>query len=150
VVGFFFGTIRMSQAITINGNDQGLPVEFLYRDGQTIVRLLESITYHTIAGPITVPAGFESDGCSMPRLFWRLFGHPFDMRYLREAILHDWLYWIQSFPRRDSDDIFRISLHVSGRLAEWRIEAIAFGLRLFGWIAWRANRRRRQRALRQG
>lgn len=134
-------------AITINGNDQGLPVEFLYRDGQTIVRLLEPITCHTIAGPITVPAGFESDGCSMPRYFWRLFGHPFDMRYLREAILHDWLYWMQSFSRAESDDIFRISLHISGRLAEWRIEAINFGLRLFGWYAWHANRRQRRRGI---
>lgn len=86
---------------------QGLPVS-LYRraDGETVVVLYADMAYYTSRGLIVVPKGFESDGCSMPRFFWRLFGHPFQMEYLREAILHDWLYKTQIFDRETADLIF--------------------------------------------
>ncbi|WP_051560463.1 DUF1353 domain-containing protein [Marinobacterium jannaschii] len=37
----------------------------------------------------TIPAGFETDGATVPRLLWSLFP-PVD-RYLSAAILHDYL-----------------------------------------------------------
>jgi len=36
-----------------------------------------------------VPAGFHTDGASIPRFFWRIIGHPFGP-YLAAAIVHDW------------------------------------------------------------
>lgn len=120
---------------------QGLPVLFLLRDGGTVVMILRDIAYTTAElGPVVVPRGFESDGCSMPRLFWRLLGHPFDMMYLREAVLHDWLYRSQPCDRKTADRIFRAAL--VGRIGPIRRRAIYWGLRLGGWLAWRGNRKR--------
>jgi hypothetical protein len=87
---------------------QGLPVSPYRRaDGETVVVLYADMAYYTSKGCIVVPKGFESDGCSMPRFFWRVFGQPFDMQYLREAILHDYLYKMQIFDRETSDRMFR-------------------------------------------
>ena len=114
---------------------------FLLRGAGTVVMILHDIAYITAQlGPITVPRGFESDGCSMPRLFWRMIGHPFDMRYLREAILHDWLYRYQPCDRKTADLIFRAAL--VGRVGPHRRWAIYWGLRIGGWLAWRRNRKR--------
>ena len=97
---------------------QGLPVSPYRRaDGETVVVLYADMAYYTSKGLIVVPKGFESDGCSMPRFFWRLFGHPFDMQYLREAILHDWLYKVQMFNRKVADQIFREELQKSAQFA---------------------------------
>lgn len=115
---------------------QGLNVIICMRgDGETVVRLMESIEYATgPLGVVTVPKFFVSDGCSMPRLFWRVLGHPFDMRFLREAILHDWLYQFQPCDRKTADQIFRDAL--AGKLSWLRRAAIYRGLRLGGWVAW--------------
>ena len=99
-------------------DEQGLPLIFYKRDdGETVAVLQKDIAYYTSKGLILVPKGFESDGCSMPRFFWRLFGHPFDMQYLREAILHDWLYKVQMFNRKAADQIFREELQKSAQFA---------------------------------
>ena len=97
---------------------QGLPVSPYRRaDGETVVVLYADMAYYTSKGCIVVPKGFESDGCSMPRFFWRIFGHPFSMEYLREAILHDWLYKTQMFNRKTADLIFREELQKSAQFA---------------------------------
>jgi hypothetical protein len=93
---------------------QELPVSPYWRaDGETVVVLYADMAYYTSRGLIVVPKGFESDGCSMPRFFWRLFGHPFQMEYLREAILHDWLYKTQIFDRATADLLFREEMEKS-------------------------------------
>lgn len=38
---------------------------------------------------ITVPAGFQTDFASVPRIFWSLF--PPDGRYTGAAVVHDWI-----------------------------------------------------------
>lgn len=37
-----------------------------------------------------IPKGFVLDGASIPRLCWRLVGHPFDPDYICAAVVHDW------------------------------------------------------------
>ena len=118
----------------------GLPVVLsLEDDGTTVVRTLRPLYYRTAIGLITVPENFRSDGASMPRFFWRLIGHPFDMQYLREAILHDWLYRTQPCSRALADRIFYALL--AGKVKPWRRKLIYLGLRLGGWVAWRQNRK---------
>jgi|TARA_B110000908_G_scaffold100548_1_gene118563 hypothetical protein len=62
-----------------------------YFNGNKFIRtvaLLEDLVFYTKAGDsITVPAGFESDGASVPKLFWSAFP-PFDT-YLPAAVVHD-------------------------------------------------------------
>lgn len=118
----------------------GLPVVLcLEDDGTTVVRTLRPLYYQTALGLVVVPENFRSDGASMPRLFWRLIGHPFQMQYLREAILHDWLYRTQPCSRALADRIFYELL--AGKVKPWRRRLIYLGLRLGGWIAWRQNRK---------
>lgn len=42
-------------------------------------------------GSIEVPAGFSTDGRSIPWWLWSLSGGRFEPRYLPAAIVHDWL-----------------------------------------------------------
>ncbi|SFP60235.1 DUF1353 domain-containing protein [Hydrogenimonas thermophila] len=39
-----------------------------------------------------VPAGFVTDGASIPRIFWSVVGSPFTGKYVEVAVLHDYLY----------------------------------------------------------
>jgi len=43
-------------------------------------------------GEITVPAGFDTDYASIPRIFWPIY--PPDGEYAPAAILHDFLYHV--------------------------------------------------------
>ena len=41
---------------------------------------------------VTVPAGTTTDGASIPRMLWRVCGHPLEAPRVYAALLHDWLY----------------------------------------------------------
>ncbi len=109
--------------------------------GETVLRTLDPLTFHALGVKVKVPRGFSSDGASMPRFFWRLIGHPFQMDYLKEAVCHDWLYRTQKAARSFADLYFSALLRP--KLSFWRRWSIYLALRLFGWIAWRINRKRR-------
>ena len=47
-----------------------------------------------------VPRNFVCDGASIPRFFWRIFGHPFDRRHIRGGVKHDWGYAVGGDARR--------------------------------------------------
>lgn len=137
---------KLALSHSITGDGQGLRVSFHYHNGETIVRLLEPIKYrlHLNNGMTvsdTIPEGFISDGCSLPRFFWRTIGHPFDSRYLKEAIWHDWLYWNQHSSRLFADAIFHDALLQRTTISKWKINAIILALRCFGWIAWLQNKK---------
>jgi hypothetical protein len=65
-------------------------------------------------------------------------------KYGKAAIVHDFLYWDQGRTRKESDDIFREAMGVLG-VAGWRKYLMYWTVRLFGGLAWRANRKRRDR-----
>lgn len=56
-------------------------------DGQ--IRLTSPVVGIVNGAPWIVPSGFVSDGATIPRLAWRVAGHPFSRRILRPAIIHD-------------------------------------------------------------
>ncbi len=41
---------------------------------------------------LIVPEGFESDGASVPRLFWRIVCPPTDPHAVRAGVAHDYIY----------------------------------------------------------
>ncbi|MDD5774369.1 MAG: DUF1353 domain-containing protein [Candidatus Omnitrophica bacterium] len=67
-------------------------------DDDKVWMLLSPLVYESdILGLIDVPAGFQTDFSSVPRLplIYRLYGD----RAHREAVLHDYLYRIDSVPQ---------------------------------------------------
>jgi len=51
--------------------------------------------------PLTLPKGFVTDFASIPRVFWSVL--PRDGDYVYAAVIHDYLYWIQSTSREEAD-----------------------------------------------
>jgi hypothetical protein len=102
------------------------PLVFEAKDGHTFV----------------VPAGFVTDGASVPRLMWALYP-PFGDDYEPAAVLHDYLYAhaeaFEGLTRRDADDIFLEAMTAAGFRASGR-RAIYWAVRVGGWKPWRRYR----------
>lgn len=73
-----------------------------------VFTLLSPIVYEDLV----IPAGFESDGASVPRFFWRCVFPPNDTRALRAAFIHDYVYrihpkgWSKKKPTKHSTSSF--------------------------------------------
>jgi len=89
---------------------------------------------------IVVPKGFISDCASIPRLLWPIIGQPFDWRWRKESVLHDFLYRTngQIVTRKVADQIFYDALREGG-LRYTKAKAMYLGVRLFGWLPWGNN-----------
>lgn len=90
-------------------------------------------------GLIVVPAGFETDGASVPRVFWNVLP-PLEGDYAAAAVLHDYLYREPgNLSRADSDAVFREAMGVLGVgwLTRWTMWS---AVRAGGWKPWNAYR----------
>lgn len=89
---------------------------------------------------LTVPAGFSSDGASVPRFFWRLVFPPGDQKALRAAFVHDWLY--RTHPEgwtREAADMLFLKLLLKEGMPKFRAYLAWLGVRIFGGAAWNAG-----------
>jgi hypothetical protein len=99
--------------------------------------LVSNLRYDSdVAGMIDVPAGFQTDFASVPRLpiFFTLFGD----RAHREAVLHDYGYRVDSVPpmsRSMVDDLFLEAMKERGKGFFVRY-AMYWGVRAGGWTAY--------------
>ncbi len=93
--------------------------------------------YYTEDGEdtIIVPAGFISDGASIPRIFWTIIGSPWSGKYGRAAVIHDYLYYKQIFTRKKSDLIFLEGMKVLG-VSWWKRHLMYRAVRMASWIPW--------------
>lgn len=127
------------------------PLRYENIDGRTL-RLTEAFSYRVGSEDspevITVPAGFECDGQSYPRLFW--FIDTPQGQGAKAGFIHDYLYSMNgrplpvtllSYDRLRSDGIFYEALIVSG-VGKIRAAARYAALRLFGSFAWNAHTKR--------
>jgi hypothetical protein len=109
-------------------------------DGEVIVRqvdakrweLTEPVAYRGAREEFTVPAGFETDFASIPRLVVWLI--PRYGLYTRSAILHDFLWRTHAVSRADADGLFRRSMRELGvsmprRWMMWAAVRLASGMR---------------------
>ena len=88
---------------------------------------------------LVVPAGFESDGASVPRLLWGVVFPRDDRQALCAAIVHDYIYRTHpaSWTRSEADDTFLFLLEQGG--VPWIRRTRAYiGVRLFGKSSWDA------------
>lgn len=85
---------------------KNVKAEFL-RDGR--IRLIRDFG--------EVPSNFVCDGASVPRLLWRLFGHPYDKRHIRAGVRHDWRYHVggDESMRKAVDEQYRKDLKADGQ-----------------------------------
>lgn len=120
-------------------NQNGIQVELCETNGITIAVLLQEIIFSYKGQLYTIPVGFRSDGASLPRFFWRLIGHPFDMSYLREAIIHDYLYKYQVCTRKEADRFFFVLLEDNN--LGFKRYLIYIGLRIGGRVSWNNHKK---------
>ena len=84
---------------------------------------------------VHVKPGFRTDGASIPRWLWRVFGSPYDPDIFPAAIAHDALYRGEVVERKDADAAFLRMMEESG-VPEKKRRLVWRGVRWFGWITW--------------
>ena len=90
---------------------------------------------------VLVPLGFVTDLASIPRVFWEIL--PPQGRYAYAAVIHDYLYWTQTRPRNEADDILKLAMQDS-KVDAVTVASIYEAVRAFGQAAWNANAQRRK------
>lgn len=84
---------------------------------------------------IIVKKGYITNFASIPRLFWRLIGHPAG-KHGKAAVVHDYLYSYHLYSKKESDKIFYQAMRVSG--VSWLKASIMFNtVKWFGKKAWK-------------
>jgi len=120
------------------------PDELILRDagmrgGSRIFRLVHYYRVRTSYGTCTIPTGFETDGASVPRVFWNIL-QPFG-EYFPAALLHDFLYSQCSTGRfetnrEEADFLFLEAMHNAG--VPWHTRhTIHAAVRMFGWRSYK-------------
>lgn len=113
------------------------PLILEYLDGRRW-RLNESFGYTLRTGRrITVPAGFETDFASVPRVFWRVLPPTGD--YGKAAVIHDYLYSKGLMPREEADRVF-LNAMKDLKVNSFIRRSMWAAVRSFGWIPWRRYR----------
>lgn len=84
-----------------------------------------------------VPAGFTTDGASIPRPFRWICGDPMERPRVFAALLHDWLYTggTSRLGRLESDRVYFAMLRHFG-VSETRAFVEFLAVRAFGWSHW--------------
>jgi hypothetical protein len=100
-------------------------------------RLLKPVyLYDQKLEAITVPARFETDLGSIPRIFWNVLPPigPASLAF----VVHDYLYATQTCPRSDADGVLFRAMKATG--THWAaVWLIYLGVRVGGWYAWKED-----------
>lgn len=126
----FSGSARAQQPI--------VPVDFRpFVDGRNwIVRQPLVYTIGVSKDAVTVPSGFVTDFASIPQVFHSLLRQ--NGNYLLPAVVHDYLYWVQSCTRDQSDQILNLGM-IENKVPDVQRIAIYGAVRAAGSFAWSAN-----------
>jgi hypothetical protein len=112
----------------------------LKRDGSKHWETAEDLLYVTNAARrINVPKGFETDGASIPRLFWPIVGHPLNGKHARAATVHDYLYFTGEGSKESADRIFLEAMKTDG-VSKLRRNIMYYAVKWFGKGSYEAYR----------
>lgn len=78
----------------------------------------------------TIPKGFVSDGASIPRILWPVFGGAFSTKLLRASVEHDYL--ISLNYNGDSRDLHFYSALMDSDVDKWKAKLMYHGV-----VSWR-------------
>ena len=121
--------------ITINPNNREKPF-ILMNDVEYL-----SNKYHGLNYRIFINKGYNWDGASIPRLFWRIVGSQYDPQIAPASMVHDWLCEHKDFIEKHgvqvSSDIFRDIL-ILYKVPVWKAKTMATAVRMWqmtqkGW-----------------
>ncbi len=109
------------------------------RRGTRVFALLARFRYLSSLGEVVVPRGFETDGASVPRMFWALFD-PISSDFFPAAVIHDFLYskFNDEYTREEADFIFLEAMFNLG-VPWYRRHVIHAAVRAFGWSAFKGT-----------
>lgn len=85
---------------------------------------------------VTVPAGFQTDLASIPRLFWRIF--PPMGPWNKAAVVHDFLYSVPECSSFLADAIFREAM-AQLKVPLWRRVVMYYAVRAYSSLGFRGR-----------
>lgn len=113
-----------------------VPVRTRWLDDGVHMEVLDDLEYVDPDGRVwRVPAGFVTDGASIPTELWSLVGSPFTGLYRIAAVFHDAAYNTLGVARGDADNMLREAALELG-CEHWRADAIYEGVRIGGVSAY--------------
>lgn len=87
---------------------------------------------------VTVPAGFESDGASIPPPLWPILGPPIGSSHLIPSIIHDYLCkTATTYPQRLLGDAVFFCLLKQHDVPRWKRCLMYLGVRFYGRFVWK-------------
>ena len=103
-----------------------------------VYTLLEDVVVQWNGRWLHLPAGFKSDGASVPRFFWRWVFPPGDSRALLAAFAHDFVYRTHpdGWTKQDADKMFYVLLRKNG-VPYFNAKRAYWGVRFFGGPSWK-------------
>ena len=100
-----------------------------------VIKLLENHVFNFKEVEYTVPEGYESDGMSIPRFFWRLICPQIDATSLVPSVEHDYLYDRKIGTRKEVDQFYQQRLIECG-FSKWKASLTYWGVRIGGGSHW--------------
>ena len=84
---------------------------------------------------VSIRKGMETDGASIPRICWRVIGHPFMLPILPCALVHDALYAGELLARNECDWAF-LCLMQSAGIGWFKRNTVYSAVRAGGAFVW--------------
>jgi len=100
----------------------------------SIVLTTDFVYNDPVYGKITAPMGFVSDLASIPQLFQNIISKV--GVYDSAAVIHDWIYSVQTLSRDACDNVFLRAMKASG-VGFFKRYAMFWGVRGFAFLAWK-------------
>ena len=98
--------------------------------------LLEDVTVEVLGYKITVKAGFDFDGASIPKWLWSIYGSPLNGNYVVASLIHDGLYASQKVSKSLSDKIFLDTMKQSN-VGYIKRTSMYLAVKMFGGKDWK-------------
>lgn len=100
-------------------------------DDRLIISPLGGGLYTLVEDYKDIPAGFSTDGASIPRFLWRVVDHPFQSDYIEVYVEHDFDYQTGRISRKEADEKMLDGLKGKG-MGYFKRYTIYWAVRLFG------------------
>ena len=132
-VGLLWSTTTSSTEMNYGHFEGAVKVEWVRGSGdEKRMKLLDDVVYVDPQGKKWVAQkGYETDGASIPQVFWSIIGGSFDGQYREAAVIHDWYCFSKIEPWRDVHRIFYYANRAAG-VSEIKSKILYMAVRVGG------------------